>query len=41
MRGIVSWTVRNTPAMNTLVMAILLIGGVAFAAMRRETFPGV
>ena len=39
MRGIVSWTVRNTPAMNTLVMAILLIGGVAFAAMRRETFP--
>ena len=39
MRGIVSWTVRNMPAMNTLVMAILLIGGVAFAAMRRETFP--
>jgi multidrug efflux pump subunit AcrB len=27
------------PAMNTLVMAILLMGGLAFAAMRRETFP--
>ena len=39
MRSIVNWTVRNMPAMNTLVMAILLIGGLAFATMRRETFP--
>ena len=39
MRSIVSWTVRNMPAMNTLVVAILLVGGMAFAAMRRETFP--
>ena len=39
MRSVVSWTVRNMPAMNTLVTAILLIGGLAFATMRRETFP--
>jgi HAE1 family hydrophobic/amphiphilic exporter-1 len=39
MRTIVSWTVRNMPAMNTLVIAILLVGGLAFASMRREVFP--
>jgi multidrug efflux pump subunit AcrB len=39
MRSIVSWTVRNMPAMNTLVIAILLVGGMAFASMRREVFP--
>jgi len=38
-RTIVGWCVRNMPAMNTLVMAILLVGGLAFASMRRETFP--
>jgi multidrug efflux pump subunit AcrB len=27
------------PAMNTLVIAILLVGGLAFASMRREVFP--
>lgn len=39
MRSIVAWTVRNMPAMNTLVIAILLVGGLAFASMRREVFP--
>ncbi|MFM7077291.1 MAG: efflux RND transporter permease subunit, partial [Planctomycetaceae bacterium] len=39
MRTIVGWTVRNMPAMNTLAMAILIVGALAFAAMRRETFP--
>ena len=39
MRAIVSWTVRNMPAMNTLVIAILLVGTMAFASMRREVFP--
>jgi HAE1 family hydrophobic/amphiphilic exporter-1 len=38
-RSIVAWTVRNMPAMNTLVIAILLVGGLAFASMRREVFP--
>ncbi|MFM9059892.1 MAG: efflux RND transporter permease subunit, partial [Planctomycetaceae bacterium] len=35
----VGWCVRNMPAMNTLVIAILLVGSLAFASMRRETFP--
>ncbi len=39
MRTIVNWTVRNMPAMNTLVVAILLVGAMAFASMRREVFP--
>jgi hydrophobic/amphiphilic exporter-1 (mainly G- bacteria), HAE1 family len=39
MRSIVSWTVRNMPAMNTLVIAILLVGSMAFVSMRREVFP--
>jgi multidrug efflux pump subunit AcrB len=39
MRTIIGWTVRNMPAMNTLVLAILLVGGMAFASMRREVFP--
>ena len=39
MRTIVAWTVRNMPAMNTLVIAILLVGAMAFASMRREVFP--
>ncbi|MFM8953071.1 MAG: efflux RND transporter permease subunit [Planctomycetaceae bacterium] len=39
MRTIVSWTVRNMPAMNTLVISIILVGALAFASMRREVFP--
>ena len=39
MRTIVSWTVRNMPAMNTLVLSILLVGGLSFMSMRREVFP--
>ena len=39
MRAIVSWTIRNMPAMNTLMVAVLLVGGMAFATMRREVFP--
>jgi hydrophobic/amphiphilic exporter-1 (mainly G- bacteria), HAE1 family len=38
-RALVTWTVRNMPAMNTLVIAILLVGAMAFASMRREVFP--
>lgn len=39
MRSIISWTVRNMPAMNTLVAAILIVGAMSFATMRREVFP--
>ncbi|HAO72560.1 MAG TPA: hypothetical protein DCR06_08150, partial [Planctomycetaceae bacterium] len=39
MRSLISWTVRNMPAMNTLVVAILIVGAMSFAGMRREVFP--
>ena len=39
MRSIISWTIRNMPAMNTLLVAVLLVGAGAFATMRREVFP--
>lgn len=39
MRTIVNWTVRNMPAMNTLVIAVLLVGAMSFFSMRREVFP--
>lgn len=39
MRTLVQWAVRNTPAMNTLVAAVLVVGALSFASMRREIFP--
>ena len=39
MRSLISWTVGNMPAMNTLVVAILIVGAMSFAGMRREVFP--
>ncbi|MCK4616669.1 MAG: efflux RND transporter permease subunit, partial [Pirellulales bacterium] len=39
MRSLISWTVRNMPAMNTLVVAILIVGAMSFSSMRREVFP--
>ncbi len=39
MRRVVRWAVENTPAMNTLLVALLIVGlGSAFL-LRRETFP--
>jgi HAE1 family hydrophobic/amphiphilic exporter-1 len=38
-RAIVAWTVRNMPAMNTLLVAVLIVGAMSFASMRREVFP--
>jgi HAE1 family hydrophobic/amphiphilic exporter-1 len=39
MKSIIGWTVRNTPAMNVLVVAIMVIGWISFSSMRREVFP--
>jgi len=38
-KSIIAWTVRNTPAMNVLVVAIMVIGWISFSSMRREVFP--
>lgn len=39
MKSIVKWAVDNVPGMNALMIAVLLIGGMSLAGMRRETFP--
>jgi hydrophobic/amphiphilic exporter-1 (mainly G- bacteria), HAE1 family len=39
MRSIVQWAVRNSPGMNTLMIAVLLVGTFSLAMMRREVFP--
>lgn len=39
MRPLVQWAARNSPAMNTLVIAILTIGMTAAYMLRREQFP--
>jgi multidrug efflux pump subunit AcrB len=39
MKSIVRWATRNSPAMNTLMIAVMAIGAVSLANMRREVFP--
>lgn len=39
MKPIITWAIRNSPAMNTLLIASLLIGAVSMVVMRREVFP--
>ena len=39
MRTIVAWAIKNSPAMNTMLIASLLVGAVSMVIMRREVFP--
>ena len=39
MKAIVQWAVRNTPAMNTLMIAFMVVGAISLSKMRREVFP--
>ncbi len=39
MKSIVRWAVSNSPAMNTLMVAVLVVGAVSFLSLRREIFP--
>ncbi len=39
MKSVIRWAVQNTPAMNTLMVSILLVGGICLFTMRREVFP--
>lgn len=39
MRTLVRWAVQNSPGMNVLMLALLIIGGICLASMRREEFP--
>lgn len=39
MRSVVRWAIQNTPAMNTLMISVLLVGAVSLMSLRREVFP--
>ncbi len=39
MKGIIRWAVASSPAVNTVMVGILLIGFASLVSMRREVFP--
>jgi len=39
MKGLVRWAIANTPAMNTLMAAILIVGSASLYFTHREVFP--
>ena len=39
MRSIVKWAIKNSPAMNTVLITALIIGTISMVIMRREVFP--
>lgn len=39
MKRLVAWAITNSPGMNVLMVALMLVGGVSLWGMRREVFP--
>ncbi len=39
MRSVIKWAIANSPAMNTMLVAALLVGTVSMVVMKREVFP--
>ncbi|MEM8666854.1 MAG: efflux RND transporter permease subunit [Planctomycetota bacterium] len=39
MRRLVSWAISNSPGMNVLMLALMVVGGFSLLRMRREVFP--
>jgi multidrug efflux pump subunit AcrB len=39
MKSLIRWTITNTPAMNTLMVAVMAVGVVSLFVMHREVFP--
>ncbi len=39
MRSIVKWAIKNSPAMNTILIASLIVGTISMVILRREVFP--
>ncbi len=39
MKRVVSWAITNSPGMNVLMIALMIVGAVSLARMRREVFP--
>ena len=39
MKSIIRWAIDNAPAMNTLMIGVLVMGALSLAGLRREVFP--
>jgi HAE1 family hydrophobic/amphiphilic exporter-1 len=39
MKSVLRWAIDNSPAMNTLMIALLVVGGFSLYSLRREVFP--
>ena len=39
MKSVIHWAIRNSPAMNMILIASLLVGAISMIVMRREVFP--
>ncbi|GAA5505945.1 efflux RND transporter permease subunit [Novipirellula caenicola] len=39
MKRFIGWAIRNSPGMNVLMLALMLVGGISLWKMRREVFP--
>ena len=39
MQPLARWAIKNTPAMNTLMLALMGVGAICLGSMRREVFP--
>ncbi|MFO0948430.1 MAG: efflux RND transporter permease subunit [Planctomycetota bacterium] len=39
MKSLIEWSVRNSPAVNTIMVAIIMLGVGSVAMLRREVFP--
>ena len=39
MKSVIRWAIKNSPAMNTFLIAAMIIGLVSMVIMRREVFP--
>jgi len=39
MRSVISWAISNSPGMNVVMIAFMLVGGLSMMNLRRETFP--
>ena len=39
MRSIIRWAIKNSRAMNTFLIAAMIVGTVSMVVMRREVFP--
>jgi multidrug efflux pump subunit AcrB len=38
-KSVIKWAINNSPAMNTLMVTVMLVGAICLLRMRREVFP--